>query len=351
MVIYQHVDEFRKADGIGGDVAQFYEIIKKLGFDTKIVCRLTTFEKENNILNIGESIDYKEDDIHIFHYGGSGYPFDYFYSLPGKKILRYHNVTPSEYFKKIDKDLYKSMKLFEIRSMIELDKLKNVINVVLTDSKYNSSALKEMGYNNIVYFPVLRKYNVNNNKRKIEKKIGFIGRIVPNKKIEDLIILQYFLKKIDPEYKLVIIGTIRKAFLPYNTKIQNLISELGIANSVLFLENLDDINKEKELETWAAYVSMSEHEGFGIPLLESFAAGVPVLAFKSSGISETLKGGGILFKGKNYIKIAALINKIYEDEKLKNKIRKRQYKAVSFYNNFSFENILNRVIYKCQYEK
>ena len=136
-----------------------------------------------------------------------------------------------------------------------------------------------------------------------------------------------------------------------NTKIQKLISELGIANSVLFLENLDDISKEKELETWVAYVSMSDHEGFGIPLLESFAAGIPVIAFKSSGISETLKGGGILFKDKNYIKIAALINKIYEDEKLEEKIIKRQYRALSFYNKFPFEKILNRVIYKCQYEK
>ena len=47
------------------------------------------------------------------------------------------------------------------------------------------------------------------------------------------------------------------------------------------------------------YISLSEHEGFCVPLLESMAAGVPVLAYGEAAVPETMGGAGVVFNPKD----------------------------------------------------
>ena len=55
------------------------------------------------------------------------------------------------------------------------------------------------------------------------------------------------------------------------------------------------------------YVSLSEHEGFGVPLLEAMAARVPVVAYASSAVPETLGGAGILLRTQDPATVAATV--------------------------------------------
>jgi glycosyltransferase involved in cell wall biosynthesis len=63
-----------------------------------------------------------------------------------------------------------------------------------------------------------------------------------------------------------------------------------------------------------AYVSMSEHEGFCVPLVEAMAMDVPVLAYAEAAVPETLGGAGVSFRPKDLEIAAELLGGLIYDE-------------------------------------
>ena len=343
MRVYQHIDEYRDKDGIGSDITGLHEALIQLGYEPFIVCRKNHSGRSKGIILLEKFVP--AHGIHILHYGGSGYPLEHFLDSPGPKILRFHNFTPSVHFYgTVSEDIYNSMRKFELVSSYELEKMKGRISCVLSDSDYNSSLLKKFHYANIFKLPVVRDYSFHPPAGPTRKKIGFVGRFVPNKRLEDLVMLLYFLKKIDPEYSLVLAGTYNSAFYEYLDYIKGFIAGLGLQESVEFLVGADEDDKRREMQSWSAYVSFSEHEGFGIPLLEAFALGVPVLAYDSSAVRETMRRGGIVFKKKDYLRIAAMAHLLFRDKKFRDRVIAGQKTAVSWYENFDVRQLLSGVI-------
>jgi glycosyltransferase involved in cell wall biosynthesis len=72
------------------------------------------------------------------------------------------------------------------------------------------------------------------------------------------------------------------------------------------------------------YISMSEHEGFGIPLIESMRFDVPIIAYDCTAVPEVLGGSGILIKQKRFDVIAELIHQLQTDTTLKQKVIDQQ---------------------------
>jgi len=84
------------------------------------------------------------------------------------------------------------------------------------------------------------------------------------------------------------------------------------------------------------YLSMSEHEGFGVPLVESFYLGLPVVAYAAGAVEETMNEGGILVRKKNFAQTAALLDRLHKDERLREDVIASQKKALK---KFSQENV------------
>jgi glycosyltransferase involved in cell wall biosynthesis len=103
---------------------------------------------------------------------------------------------------------------------------------------------------------------------------------------------------------------------------------LNLTEAVVFTGRVS----QKDLVTYYRlaniYVSMSEHEGFGKPLIESMYFGIPVLAYASAGVPETMGGAGVLFRRKDYEALAELIDIIVKDETLRNRIVARERERV-----------------------
>jgi glycosyltransferase involved in cell wall biosynthesis len=83
--------------------------------------------------------------------------------------------------------------------------------------------------------------------------------------------------------------------------------------------------------TASAFVSMSEHEGFCVPLIEAMRFGLPVFAFDSSAVAETLDGTGVLVHEKQHEAIAELINCVLTDEALRRDIVAKQRRRLAHY--------------------
>jgi glycosyltransferase involved in cell wall biosynthesis len=76
---------------------------------------------------------------------------------------------------------------------------------------------------------------------------------------------------------------------------------------------------------------MSEHEGFCAPIPESYYLNIPVVAYNACAVKETMNNGGILVNQKDFIRVAALIDHVLTDSRLKEQILRSQQKALKKY--------------------
>jgi glycosyltransferase involved in cell wall biosynthesis len=204
--------------------------------------------------------------------------------------------------------------------------------------------------------PIVREYGSRNTERN-ESQISFrkrissgyidpvyVGRIVPNKKIEDLVRFFYFWKQIYPDAILRIIGSEITGFLDYSRFIKTTIQDLGLKDSIQFISGVSESEKRKILSDSGFFLSMSEHEGFCIPLIEAMEAKIPVFAFGSSAVPETLRKGGILFFNKDFLFLRELVAHFLEDDLLHEKILHSQKRALHFYESYPFQEKIQEIL-------
>ncbi len=342
MTIYQHIVEYNSNDGIGNDITGLSDLFFRLNLNNKVITLKNKFSVNNdNIIELGIKKSYfNNQDIHILHYGSAGYPLNYFLDLPGKKILRFHNITPVNFFKKFcDENIYTILEDSYKLSIIELKSLVLDINEIWYDSLFNQKTLNSFfSFNNSTLkekiYPIFRKYTkFIRNDFNINYNLLYTGRIVPHKKIEDILFTLYFLKKISETYKLFIVGKVSKEFVRYYQFLNKIIVELNLEKNIKWML---DTNEEELIilrNNSAFYISMSEHEGFGIPILEAFAQGIPVIAYDTTAVGETLRSGGIRILEKKFEYIAEIIHSINLNPNLKSQICKTQYNELDYYEN------------------
>ena len=146
----------------------------------------------------------------------------------------------------------------------------------------------------------------------------FVGRIAPNKKIEDHIRLaEHYKRYVDAYYRFIFVG--RYDAVPrYYATIRALMSEYRLLNErFIFTGPVPDEDLAVYYRHAAVYISLSEHEGFCAPLLEAMAADVPVLAYSAAAVPETLGGAGVQFAPKDMEYAAELLGALAFDDDLR----------------------------------
>ena len=149
----------------------------------------------------------------------------------------------------------------------------------------------------------------------------FVGRIAPNKKIEDHIRLAEVYKRyIDAYYRFIFVG--RCDVVPrYYAMIRALMAEYRLLNDrFIFTGPIPDEELAVYYRQAAVYVSLSEHEGFCVPLVEAMATDVPVLAYSAAAVPDTLGGAGVQFSPKDLEYAAELLGALAFDDDLRAKV-------------------------------
>jgi L-malate glycosyltransferase len=96
---------------------------------------------------------------------------------------------------------------------------------------------------------------------------------------------------------------------------------------------------------WAdVYVSLSEHEGFCVPLVEAMAANVPVLAYAAGAVPETLGGAGVLFTPKDLELAAEAMGMLVYDRPFRQSVLEGQRRRLLDFAPGRIEQRLNEVI-------
>jgi glycosyltransferase involved in cell wall biosynthesis len=326
MIVNQWVPAAHKGDAIGDSARRVRDLLREMGHASDIFALTVDDELRDEIRSFWDPAA-TSGDLTIFHYALPSPMTEAFARLPHGRVLQYHNITPAHFFAPYDADIFRLLSL----GREELKTLVGRTDIALGDSEFNRRELEEMGFDNTGVFPIaVDPQRIRNGPRRpaLEHMLSdgltnflFVGRIVPNKKIEDHIKLaEHYKRYVDIYYRFIFVG--RTDGVPrYYDMIRALVTEFQMpADRFWFTGPVPD----EELATFYrcadVYVSLSEHEGFCVPLVEAMAADVPVLAYGSTAVPDTLGGAGICFTPKDLELAAEMLAELTYNNDLRTQV-------------------------------
>jgi len=257
-------------------------------------------------------------DTLLFHFSIATPLFDRLKHLPCRKVMIYHNITPARFFKGISQNTSAACD----KGRAQLKDAVRVFDLALGVSRFNEAELRAAGYTATGVLPLVVNTNVDDDRtvrslffRSEKVSLLHVGKWAPNKRLEDIIKVFYLYHRINPESRLILVGR-NWEWENYTQAVVELIHAFDLQGKVKIFQDLPAPDLAALYRACDVYVSMSEHEGFCVPLVEAMASACPILAFEAGAIPETLGNAGILLKEKNALEIAEWIHYLMNNEKM-----------------------------------
>ncbi len=263
----------------------------------------------------------------IYHHAVGSPAVERLVRLPPRLMVIYHNITPPEFFAGANPRLAQDM----ITGRLQLQALRPRTGLAVADSDYNAAELRAAGFGRVRVLPIALdegRFQSPPDPAVLERWPGggprllFVGRVVPSKKQEDLIKLLYFYRRFCLSAELIIVGDL--GLHDYAAYLRRLARELRVEAAVHLVGKVSQAELLAYYRLADVYMSMSEHEGLGIPLIESMYLGVPVLAYAATAVPGTLGGAGVLFHHKHYEALAEVVDWLVRDQPARQRVLERQ---------------------------
>jgi len=326
MIINQWVPAAHRGDAIGDSARCVRQMLRDAGHTSDLFALTMDDELRGDVRSFSEPAA-RHGDVTIFHFALPSPMTEAFATLDGARVLQYHNITPAQFFAPYDAGLFRLAAL----GRQELRSLAGRVDLALGDSDFNRRELEQLGFARTSVMPIavnLARITAAPRRPALEKILGdglinilFVGRIVPNKRIEDHVRLAEIYKRyVDSYYRFIFVG--RYDGLPrYYAQVRALIAEFKMLPDRFWFTGQVPDDDLAAFYRWAdVYVSLSEHEGFCVPLLEAMAADVPVLAYAAGAVPETLGGAGVLFEPKDLELAAEMLGTLVYDRPVRDRV-------------------------------
>jgi glycosyltransferase involved in cell wall biosynthesis len=255
----------------------------------------------------------RQGDLLLVHHSQGNPELTRVLDTPIPKALVYHNITPGVFYRH-DRVLASLCDLGR-RQLIQF---RGKVTACFADSRYNAAELAEMGLPGAKELPLFDLSDERGQRRFPPKgpadggDILFVGRIAPHKNQALLLKTQFYLSRMQrKDFRLVLVGSEDPVYADY---LRLLAKALKIEDRVSFPGRVTEPELDAIYAKAAAFVSVSLHEGFGIPLVEAMRFGVPVFAFPDAAVKETLGGAGVTLRTKKPHRIAEVIAAALEDK-------------------------------------
>lgn len=335
MIINQWLAAAHRHDAVGDNARRMRDVFRDWGCTSEIYA-LTVDDDLAHEVQPFTATGARDGDVTILHFAVPSPMTRAFATLPGVRVLHYHNVTPAHFFAPYDTGISR----FVSKGREELASLAGHTDLALGVSAYNRAELDALGFASTGVLPIVVDPDRLRRARRVPAlesmltdgfaNILFVGRIAPNKRIEDHIRLaEHYKRYIDLRYRFIFVGN-DQAVPRYAATIRALIAEYRmLPERFWFTGPVPD----EELATYYrcahAYVSLSEHEGFCVPLMEAMAMDVPVLAYGAAAVPDTMGGAGVCFTPKDLEWAAEFLGALVYDQPLRDQILPGQRRRVA----------------------
>jgi glycosyltransferase involved in cell wall biosynthesis len=323
MIVNQWIPAAHHGDAVGDNARTLRADFRRRGLTSEIYALSIDDELRDDVRPWSHA-DARDGDATILHFAIPSPMTAALATLPGARALCYHNITPPHFFAPFDP----AIAGMAWRGRQELATLVGRVDVAVGVSEYNREELESFGFDTTLVVPLLvdtdrltRAAACPPLDRLLSDGLAnilFVGRLAPNKKIEDHIKLaEHFKRYVDAYYRFIFVG--RDDAVPrYGRAIRAMVREFDmLPERFWFTGPVPDYELAAYYRHAHLYISLSEHEGFCAPLVEAMAMDVPVLAFAAAAVPETLGGAGVLFDPKDLEVAAELAGQLIYDEDLR----------------------------------
>lgn len=331
--VHQVLATLGYGDAIGHEVLGIQRVLRAAGYESEIFVETADRRLEHLTIDYREMVGgMSPDEVVIHHFSIGSRASRVAYALPGRMALVYHNITPPEYFIGVHKDLVKQC----YRGRRELTAYIARSDLALGDSEYNRQELATLGFRSTAVLPVVPDFSHLDVVPDLRiahafddgwTNILFVGRVIPNKKFEDVIrAFHVYRTRENPRSRLLLVGSY-SGFETYLAMLTGLVARLGTPD-VHFLGHVSNEELTAVYDVADLFLCASEHEGFCVPIIESFYKQVPVLAYAATAVPATMDGGGVLYQTKDPFDVARLMSAVLADGDLEEAVVQSQNAAL-----------------------
>lgn len=325
--VHQLTPSFAPRDAIGDHILQVQAVLRDMGLRSDLYVADAWREVAHLTKPFRELEVTAGEPTWLLYHASTGSPIaDFLIERPEPKLVDYHNITPAELFGPWEPHV--GVELQAARR--QLAELAPHTQLAFADSSYNEAELLELGYRSAGVVPILMDTasfdhrvdprTVDRLRRESKGAVWlFVSRIAPNKAHHDLMKAFALYRRVyDSHATLRILGG--SASHAYLTALEEFRSALQLDDAIHLLGRVSDDDKAAHFEAADVYVSTSDHEGFGVTLLEAMHHGLPVVAYGSTAVPETMGAGGVCLPTKEPATVAAAVHKVLADDAVRTAI-------------------------------
>jgi len=323
--VHQVLATLGYGDAIGHEVLGIRRVLREAGYASEIFVETADSRLEHLTRDYRDLASFsRPDNILIHHFSIGSRASRIAYALPDRMVLVYHNITPPEYFVDVHPLLVRQC----YRGRRELSAYAERCDLALGDSEFNRKELEAMGFPRTAVLPVVPGFShldVAPDRRVAAEfddawtNVIFVGRVIPNKRIDDVIRLFHAYQWLfNPRSRLLLVGSY-SGFDRYHAMLQELVARLG-TNGVRFLGHVSNAELAACYDVADVFLCASEHEGFCVPLVEAFFEGIPVVAYAATAVPATMDGAGVLYSAKDPAHVGALIDQVVSNAALRDQV-------------------------------
>ena len=322
--LVQFISDLSYGDAASSDCVESHRLLQRWGFEAALYAeRLDSYHRQ-----VGQHFScYRPQhrDFLLFHYSAWSEAAQFLLELGKPLLLVYHNITPPEFFRGTEPVLWELTQ----KGRDALPNFAHLAVLALAKSEYSRTELEEAGFGKTGVMPVLvdfQRLDGEANPQVLQTyndgcaNLLFVGRLVPNKRQEDVIkVFYYYHRHCNPESRLFLVGA-HMAVGPYLPWLKGLVERLDLGERVHFTGQASYQDLVSFYRLADVFLCMSEHEGFCVPIVESMYLGIPVVAYAAAAVPSTMGDAGILVKKKDYRAIAEVVHQVASNQQLRGRL-------------------------------
>jgi glycosyltransferase involved in cell wall biosynthesis len=331
--VHQLLAALSYGDAIGNESLAIQKHLRSAGYESDIFAE----KVEPRMAHLARPLHEYEgvsspETVCLFHFSIGSAAGRLAYHAPDRLVAIYHNITPASFFL----GFHPHLAGLCYHGRRELEAFAPRTELGLGDSEYNRQELVAAGFDRTGVLPIVLDFSTYAQTASpvMQRLYGdgrtnllFVGRIIPNKRIDDLIrTFAVYKRYLDPRSRLLLVGDYR-GHERYYDRLQEMVQVLRL-DDVVFTGQVDDDDLFAYYRVSHLFLCLSEHEGFCVPLQEAMHFGVPVVAYDAGAVRETLHGGGVLLREKRPEQVAALAHQVVTDRGLRGRVLDTQARAI-----------------------